>query len=474
MEAMNLPLLAGDAFGFFFVIIVIGAVIAAIAFSSHRAKVVRQNWIMFGQKHKLNQQGSPTSPMIQGWFGNTYITLNTQVRGSGKNRTTYTQHHAAINAPMPMGLEMYKEGFFSSIGKIVGTQDIQVGDAAVDAAFMIKGNDTTGIKTLLTLPEVKKALIYTLARHPGMRISHQNILVEATGMTGDIARLETIFNDITYLAQSLDAGYQEIVARHGGAAPSARPVKSNSNRTRALPATASAAAAEILSRSPQVRTAGPEEDPAQRAAVFGQMANALHQYEDKLERGDVRPEARSVDMSNAFDDPHLDDDIGAAPALDSFDPKQAVENLGNTHDAFDNPDAGNAFDNPVPFEVKTAAPTGAGVGGSLSEILDKLTVSSFMSSDRDEIIKSNTGRSFEFELVVDRVDKTFGFDVPENLRDGRTIEAQLKGGDGKLEVRLPKGRNAEIDALRSGATLKVRGTLAAWDDLFKKAKFDVV
>jgi hypothetical protein len=239
-----------------------------------------------------------------------------------------------------------------------------------------------------------------------------------------------------------------------------------------MPATASAAAAEILARSPQVRTAGPEEDPAQRAAVFSEMANVLHQYEDKLERGEVRPEPARADMSHAFDDPHLDDDMGASPALDNFDPRQAVEKLGNSDDAFSNPDAGNAFDNPEPFEIKSSAPAGASVGGNLSEILDKLTASSFMSSDRDEIITSNTGRSFDFELVVDRVDKTFGFDVPDSLRDGRTIEAQLKGGDGKLEVRLPKGRNAEIDALRSGATLKVRGTLVAWDDLFKKAKFD--
>jgi len=38
-------------------------------------------------------------------------------------------------------LSVYKEGFFSSLGKALGTQDIQVGDPLFDDLFMVKSND---------------------------------------------------------------------------------------------------------------------------------------------------------------------------------------------------------------------------------------------------------------------------------------------------------------------------------------------
>ena len=511
--------LADDAFGAFFGIIVVGGVIGLIVWGAIHQKKVRQNWMMFAQKNGLQIQGSTNRPTIIGWLGPVHITLNTVVRGSGKNRTTYTQYHATINAPMPQGLVLYKEGFFSKVGKVFGGQDVEIGDPSIDQAFIIKAGDLLGAHGLLSLPPVKKALLYVVTRHPGLRVQDRQLLVEHTGMTGDLVKIEGVFADLSYLAQTFDAGYQELAGQRVPAPPPARaharpaePTREEARRAAQL------AAAEILqgkladmeqrgaaarrSDTPQVRTAGPEEDPAQRQFALGEMASVLHQYEDKLERGEVQPEtpdpfarfrapAQPVEdafaephVGDAFDNPHLNDEVepeavSGASALGKYDPSHAFDSKPQERDtgqsgfaAFDAPPAGDAFKAPKPFEVSQSAPVGGDLAGSFDGLMGMLGDSSLMSSQREEIIKRHTGRAWQVELVVERVDNTWGFDVPDELRDGKTVEAHLKGSSTKLAVRYPKARNDEIGKLRSGTELTAGGTLAAWDDLFKKATLD--
>ncbi|MCB9932308.1 MAG: hypothetical protein H6841_02685 [Planctomycetes bacterium] len=507
--------LADDSFGVVFAVFVIGGVIALIAWGAHHQKKIRQNWLMFAQKNGLQVLGSTNRPTIQGWLGPVYITLNTVVRGSGKNRSTYTQYHATTNAPMPQGIVLYKEGFFSKVGKVFGGQDVQIGDPAIDQAFIIKAGDLLGTHDLLSLPPVKKALLYTITRHPGLRVQDRQLLVEHTGMTGDLPKIESIFADLSYLVQTFDAAYQELAGQRVQAPPPARPQPvptrpAEPTRDEARRA-AQLAAAEILQdrlaevekyKAAQVRRAGPEEDPAQRKLALSEMASVLHQYEEKLESGKVTPETpdpfarfrapaqptedafAEPHLGDAFDNPHLNAEVepeavSGASALSHYDPSHAFDSKPQERDtgqssfaAFDAPPAGDAFKSPKPFEASQPATTGGEVAGSFEGLMGMLGASSLMSSQREEIIKRHTGKAWQVELVVERVDNTWGFDVPDDLRDGKTVEAHLKGSSTKLAVRYPKARNEEIGKLRSGAELKAGGTLAAWDDLFKKATLD--
>jgi hypothetical protein len=504
-------------------LIIGGGVVGLIIWSIRHQKKVRENWLNFARTNGLQIQGSTNRPVIQGWLGQVYITLNTVVRGSGKNRTTYTQYHASVNAPMPRGLAMHKEGLFSKVGKMFGGQDVQVGDRVIDDAFIIKSQDLLGTHNLLSLPHVKKALLFCLARHPGLRITERDILVEHTGMTGDMNKLQGVFDDLSYLALTFDAAYQQLA----GAQPAPK-----TNKT--VQAPPKAAAAEILgadalgfdtrSSGAKVREAAPEEDPALRAAadILGQgagftaaatpvhkqalseMANAMSQYADKLETGEASPQptkapdleeafskqageqqAFESEPSFAFDSGPPDSDKGES-GFASFDSSSYAFAPRNNSSAFDSPDAGDAFNNPEPFEpdkpfeesapvqppattpTASAAPDANGLDG----LLTKLSDGALMSSDRERIIKENAGNSYEVELVVDRVDNTWGFDVPDALRDGKTVEAHNAEGKPFL-IRFPKARNDEIGKLGSGTPLKTMGKLSAWDDLFKKATLDV-
>jgi hypothetical protein len=43
---------------------------------------------------------------------------------------------------------IYRKGLFSELGKLLGMQDIEVGDPEFDEAFIIKGNDEGRVQTL--------------------------------------------------------------------------------------------------------------------------------------------------------------------------------------------------------------------------------------------------------------------------------------------------------------------------------------
>jgi hypothetical protein len=59
---------------------------------------------------------------------------------------------ASIPTPASFTLQVYKEGFFSSLGKSLGGQDLEVGDAVFDKTFIIKSNSDEVMRGLLSAP----------------------------------------------------------------------------------------------------------------------------------------------------------------------------------------------------------------------------------------------------------------------------------------------------------------------------------
>jgi hypothetical protein len=122
------------------------------------------------------------------------------------------------------------------------------------------------------------------------------------------------------------------------------------------------------------------------------------------------------------------------------------------------------------FEVKPdkqPAPNAEAL--SFDDLVQKLSQSGLFSSDRDKILAQYRDRVFILRLEVERVERTFGFDLPDNLRDGRTVEGRVSGKDLRVAARYPAGENERLDRMQPGVVIEVQGSLAAWDDLFKKA-----
>lgn len=96
--------------------------------------------------------------------GNWEVTLDTYTTG-GKHQSTYTRMRAPFVNKDSLYFVVYREGFFSSIGKMFGMQDVQIGDPFFDEEFVIKSNSEEKIKLLLNGPVLKQLI----QEHPDIR-----------------------------------------------------------------------------------------------------------------------------------------------------------------------------------------------------------------------------------------------------------------------------------------------------------------
>ena len=80
----------------------------------------------------------------------------TSSTGTATTSTTYTRMRVPFINKDGLYFKISREGFFSSIGKFFGMQDIEIGDSFFDKQFIIKGNDPEKIKLLLADDRIKE------------------------------------------------------------------------------------------------------------------------------------------------------------------------------------------------------------------------------------------------------------------------------------------------------------------------------
>lgn len=86
------------------------------------------------------------------------ILLDTFTVQHDKSSSTYTRLRAPFVNKDGLQLKLAREGFFSKIGKLFGSQDIQIGDPYFDEKFVIKGNDEDKIRQLLASDKLKQLI----------------------------------------------------------------------------------------------------------------------------------------------------------------------------------------------------------------------------------------------------------------------------------------------------------------------------
>ena len=77
------------------------------------------------------------------------ITLDTHTVSTGHSHITYTRMRAPyVNNPEGLRFTLYRKGLFSELGKLLGMQDIEVGDPEFDEAFIVQGTDEFKVREL--------------------------------------------------------------------------------------------------------------------------------------------------------------------------------------------------------------------------------------------------------------------------------------------------------------------------------------
>jgi hypothetical protein len=112
-------------------------------------------------------KGSKVQVHVRPWT----ITLDTYTASSGDSSTTYTRKRAPYVNPEGFRFTIYRKGFFSDLGKLLGMQDIEVGDPEFDEAFICAENIAISLASRhWRLPKMTHSHFRSSPGRPGCRI----------------------------------------------------------------------------------------------------------------------------------------------------------------------------------------------------------------------------------------------------------------------------------------------------------------
>jgi hypothetical protein len=94
------------------------------------------------------------------------LVLDTYTESSGETHTTYTRMRVPFLNAGGFRFLIYRKSIFSALGKMLGMQDIEVGDLEFDEAFIIKSNDDGIVRELLSSAEIRELV----AAQPRIRL----------------------------------------------------------------------------------------------------------------------------------------------------------------------------------------------------------------------------------------------------------------------------------------------------------------
>ncbi|MCZ7645787.1 MAG: DUF3137 domain-containing protein [Planctomycetota bacterium] len=132
------------------------------------------------------------------------ITLDTYTVSTGQFSSTYTRLRAPYCNAEGFRFKVYRKSVFTGLGKLLGLQDLEIGDPFFDEAFVIQANDAPRVRELLANERVR-ALI---AAQPSILFSVQDdegwfgrtfpdgvdeLYFTTVGVIKDVERLQQLF-----------------------------------------------------------------------------------------------------------------------------------------------------------------------------------------------------------------------------------------------------------------------------------------
>ncbi len=124
--------------------------------------------------------------------------------GAGKNRRTSTSTRIAMTVDNPAGLrlDLSEEKILGRIGKQLGMQDIQVGDAEIDRRFMIKGDMEDEIGRIFASETLRQKLLALPSLN--LELDGTTLRYEKPGAEKKAERLTGLFELMAELAAAID------------------------------------------------------------------------------------------------------------------------------------------------------------------------------------------------------------------------------------------------------------------------------
>jgi hypothetical protein len=141
---------------------------------------------------------------VDAHVGQWIVTLDTYVVSSGKSTITFTRMRAPFVNRDGFRFTVTRAGILSPIARALGFQDVRIGDAAFDEAFVVKTSDEPRVRTFLADADLRAKLALqpslTLAvvddegwfgtKFPG---GVDELRFQTVGVIKDLVRLQQLF-----------------------------------------------------------------------------------------------------------------------------------------------------------------------------------------------------------------------------------------------------------------------------------------
>jgi hypothetical protein len=154
------------------------------------------------------------SSKVQAHVGPWTITLDTYTDSSGESITTYTRIRAPYVNAEGFRFTIYRKSVLTNLGKLLGMQDIDVGDPQFDEAFVIKANNENGVRMLFSDPKIRQMI----QNQPKIRMEVKDnegwfgpkfpenvdeLYFQEIGVIKDVERLKALFDLFAALLEQL-------------------------------------------------------------------------------------------------------------------------------------------------------------------------------------------------------------------------------------------------------------------------------
>lgn len=157
-----------------------------------------------------------TGDKVQVHVDNWIVLLDTYTVSTGKTTVTYTRMRAPFKNLEDFYFKIYRKGFFSSLGKLMGMQDIKVGFEEFDEDFIIKSNDEKRVAELFSnekireLFEMQPSISLEIKDDEGFFGDHfphnvDELYFSVTGVIKDIERLRELFEIFAEVLKDLSS-----------------------------------------------------------------------------------------------------------------------------------------------------------------------------------------------------------------------------------------------------------------------------
>lgn len=153
---------------------------------------------------ELVEGGLLRGARVRARLGPWHVILDTFTVYDRYSSTTYTRMRAPYVSPDGFRFTICRKGFWSALGKMLGMQDIEVGDPDFDDAFIVKGSNECKVVELFADSNLRSLIMV----QPDIRLTVKDdegwfgtrfpqgvdeLYFQATGVIEDIERLERLF-----------------------------------------------------------------------------------------------------------------------------------------------------------------------------------------------------------------------------------------------------------------------------------------